>query len=118
MGDHFVFPPKSGQSSQAGPFSTTTMSTLSYSWALRGTFNGDFVSASGTTDSKDGIATANGTVGDGAPLDHSVWHWGGFSHFGLGWLKDEKVENPCEKYPFHVTRHCWVKTVPIFGLPT
>jgi len=84
-----------------------TMSTLNYSWALRGSFNGDFVSASGTTDSKDGIATAHGTVGDGGPFKHSVWHWGGFSHFGLGWFKDGNKENPCEKYPFHVMRNWW-----------
>jgi len=83
------------------------MSTLNYSWALRGSFNGDFVSASGTTDSKDGIATAHGTVGDGGPFKHSVWHWGGFSHFGLGWFKDGNKENPCEKYPFHVMRNWW-----------
>merc|ERR1711931_539402 len=59
------------------------------------------------TDSKDGIATAHGTVGDGGPFKHSVWHWGGFSHFGLGWFKDGNKENPCEKYPFNVMRNWW-----------
>merc|ERR1719219_1897622 len=31
--------------------------------------------------------------------------WGGFSHFGLGWIKDGDTPNPCEKYAHHVTRH-------------
>jgi len=81
------------------------MSTLNYSWTLRGSFNGNFVSASGATDSVDGIANATGTVGEGAPLNHSAWHWGGFSHYGLGWAKDGNIENPCEKYAHHVSRH-------------
>jgi len=81
------------------------MSSWSYSWTLRGTFNGDFVGASGATNSVDGIANATGTVGEGAPLNHSTWFWGGFSHFGLGWIKDGGVENPCEKYAHHVSRH-------------
>jgi len=38
-------------------------------------------------------------------LDHSSWIWGGFSHFGLGWIKDGATPNPCEKYAHHVTRH-------------
>jgi len=81
------------------------MSTLSYTWSLRGSFNGNFLSASGKTDSVDGIASAEGTVGEGAPLDHSTWFWGGFSHFGLGWIKDGDTPNPCEKYAHHVSRH-------------
>merc|ERR1712142_652743 len=57
------------------------MSTLNYSWNVRGTLNGNFVGASGTTASVDGVAEVHGTAGEG----HKV--------------------NPCEKYPFHMTRH-------------
>merc|ERR1712200_37098 len=69
------------------------MSTLTYSWNVRGTFNGDFVGASGTTAS------------EGAPFNHSSWIWGGLGHYGLGFMKGGHKVNPCEKYPFHMTRH-------------
>merc|ERR1712142_983712 len=52
--------------------STSIMSTLSYTWNVRGTVNGDFMSASGTTASVDGVAEVHGTVGEGAPLAHST----------------------------------------------
>jgi len=81
------------------------MSTLSYAWNVRGTLNGDFLSASGNTASVDGVAEVNGTVGEGAPLDHSTWIWGGLGHYGLAYMKGGHVENPCEKYPYHMTRH-------------
>merc|ERR1711942_329735 len=81
------------------------MSTLGYSWNVHGTFNGDFMSASGTTASVDGIAEVHGTAGEGAPFNHSSWIWGGFGHYGLGYIKGGHKENPTEKYPFHMTRH-------------
>jgi len=81
------------------------LSALNYSWTLRGALNGDFISASGSTDIKDGIASAEGTIGEGGPLNHSAWIWGGFSHFGLAWMKDGDTPNPCEKYAHHVSRH-------------
>jgi len=80
-------------------------STLSYAWNVRGTINGNFMSAAGSTASVDGVADVNGTVGEGAPLDHSAWIWGGMAHYGLGYMKGGHVENPCEKYPYHMTRH-------------
>merc|ERR1711942_284987 len=81
------------------------MSTLSYAWNVHGTFNGDFMSASGTTASVDGIAEVHGTAGEGAPFNHSSWIWGGFGHYGLGFIKGGHKDNPCDKYPFHMTRH-------------
>jgi len=63
------------------------MSTLTYSWNVRGTLNGDFMSASGTTASVDGVADVNGTAGEGAPFDYSTWIWGGMGHYGLAWMK-------------------------------
>merc|ERR1712121_400044 len=74
-------------------------STLSYAWNVHGTFNGDFMSASGTT------ASVDGTAGEGGPFAHSSWIWGGFGHYGLGYIKGGHKENPCDKYPFHMTRH-------------
>merc|ERR1712168_166318 len=82
-----------------------TMSTLTYSWNVRGTLNGDFMSASGTTASVDGVADVNGTAGEGAPFDYSTWIWGGMGHYGLAWMKGGHKINPCEKYPYHMTRH-------------
>merc|ERR1712002_670819 len=79
--------------------STSIMSTLSYTWNVRGTVNGDFMSASGTTASVDGVAEVHGTVGEGAPLAHSTWIWGGMAHYGLGFIEGGHKENPCEKYP-------------------
>merc|ERR1712198_126400 len=75
----------------------------SYAWNVHGTFNGEFMSASGTTAIVDGIAEVHGTAGDGGPFNHSSWIWGGFGH----------KENPTEKYPFHMARHwrgrtCWL----------
>ena len=58
---------------------------------MRGTFNGDFVGASGTTASKDGVADVNGTAGEGAPFNHSSWIWGGLGHYGLGFMKGKLV---------------------------
>merc|ERR1712137_399923 len=81
------------------------MSTLNYSWNVRGTLNGNFVGASGTTASVDGVAEVHGTAGEGAPFDHSSWIWAGMAHYGLGWMKGGHKVNPCEKYPFHMTRH-------------
>merc|ERR1711942_542515 len=81
------------------------MSTLSYAWNVHGTFNGDFMSASGTTASVDGIAEVHGTAGEGAPFNHSSWIWGGFGHYGLGYIKGGHKETPTENYPFHMTRH-------------
>jgi len=81
------------------------MSTLTYTWNVHGTFNGDFVSASGTTSSVDGIAEVHGTAGEGGPFNHSSWIWGGFGHYGLAFIKGGHKENPCEKYPYHMTRH-------------
>merc|ERR1712142_1139551 len=75
------------------------MSTLSYSWNVRGTLNGDFMSASGTTASIDGVADVNGIAGEGAPFNHSSWIWGGMGHYGLGFMKGGHKVNPCEKYP-------------------
>merc|ERR1712002_866495 len=85
--------------------STSIMSTLSYTWNVRGTVNGDFMSASGTTASVDGVAEVHGTVGEGAPLAHNTWIWGGMAHYGLGFIEGGHKENPCEKYPYHMTRH-------------
>merc|ERR1712168_1578026 len=84
---------------------TDIMSTLSYTWNVRGTLNGDFIGASGTTASVDGVADVNGTAGEGAPFNHSSWIWGGFGHYGPGYIKGGHKENPTEKYPFHMTRH-------------
>merc|ERR1712025_878345 len=70
------------------------MSTLSYAWNVHGTFNGDFMSASGTTASVDGIAKVHGTAGEGAPFNHSSWIWGGFGHYGLGWIKGATKRPP------------------------
>merc|ERR1712142_1412496 len=81
------------------------MSTLTYSWNVRGTFNGDFIGASGTTASVDGVAEVHGTAGEGVPFNHSSWIWGGLGHYGLGFMKGGHKVNPCEKYPFHMTRH-------------
>merc|ERR1712212_941222 len=81
------------------------MSTLDYSWNVRGTFNGDFISAAGTTASVDGVADVNGTAGEGSPFNHSSWIWGGMAHYGLGYMKGGHKVNPCEKYPYHMTRH-------------
>merc|ERR1712121_295827 len=81
------------------------MSTLNYAWNVRGTLNGDFMSASGTTASVDGIADVHGTAGEGAPFNHSTWIWGGLGHYGLAWFQGGHKENPTEKYPFHMTRH-------------
>merc|ERR1711931_231374 len=94
---------KPGNSAKPKP--TDTMSTLNYSWNVRGTLNGNFVGASGTTASVDGVADVNGTAGEGAPFDHSSWIWAGMAHYGLGWMKGGHKVNPCEKYPFHMTRH-------------
>jgi len=80
-------------------------SSLSYAWNVHGTFNGDFISASGTTTSLDGIADVYGNAGEGAPFKHSSWIWGGFGHYGLGYIKGGHKENPTEKYPYHMTRH-------------
>merc|ERR1711887_500249 len=81
------------------------MSTLNYAWNVRGTLNGDFMSASGTTASVDDIADVHGTAGEGAPFNHSTWIWGGLGHYGLAWFQGGHKENPTEKYPFHMTRH-------------
>ena len=54
---------------------------------MRGTLNGNFIGASGTTASVDGVADVNGTAGEGAPFDHSSWIWAGMAHYGLGWMK-------------------------------
>merc|ERR1712142_1450108 len=86
-------------------FLADTMSTLNYAWNVRGTFNGDFIGASGTTASIDGVADVNGTAGEGAPFNHSSWIWGGMGHYGLGFMKGGHKVNPCEKYPYHMTRH-------------
>ena len=59
----------------------------SYTWNVRGTLNGDFIGASDTTASVDGVADVNGTAGEGAPFNHSSWIWGGFGHYGLGFMK-------------------------------
>merc|ERR1712142_1101331 len=80
---------KPGNSNQPKP--TDTMSTLTYTWNGRGTLNGNFIGASGTTASVDGVADVNGTAG--------------MAHYGLGWMKGGHKVNPCEKYPFHMTRH-------------
>merc|ERR1712142_1217571 len=65
---------------EAGTRPTSTMpSSLNYSWNVRGTFNGDFIGASGTTASVDGVAEVHGTAGEGAPFSHSscfLW-WDG-----------------------------------------
>merc|ERR1711921_42911 len=81
------------------------MSTLNYAWNVRGTLNGDFISASGTTASVDGVADVHGTAGEGSPFNHSSWIWGGMAHYGLGYMKGGHKVNPCEKYPYHMTRH-------------
>merc|ERR1711970_1518789 len=81
------------------------MSTLNYAWNVRGTLNGDFMSASGTTASVDCIADVHGTAGEGAPFNHSTWIWGGLGHYGLAWFQGGHKDNPTEKYPFHMTRH-------------
>merc|ERR1711887_464759 len=70
------------------------MSTLNYAWNVRGTLNGDFMSASGTTASVDGIADVHGTAGEGAPFNHSTWIWGGLGHYGLAWFQGGHKENP------------------------
>merc|ERR1711872_989942 len=87
------------------PKKPSIMSTLSYAWNVHGTFNGEFMSASGTTASVDGIAEVHGTAGEGGPFNHSSWIWGGFGHYGLGYIKGGHKETPTEKYPFHMTRH-------------
>merc|ERR1711931_467845 len=92
---------KPGNSAKPKP--TDTMSTLNYSWNVRGTLNGNFVGASGTTASVDGVAEVHGTAGEGAPFDHSSWIWAGMAHYGLGWMKGGHKVNPCEKYPYHIT---------------
>jgi len=94
---------KPGNSAKPKP--TDIMSTLTYTWNVRGTLNGNFIGASGTTASVDGVADVNGTAGEGAPFDHSSWIWAGMAHYGLGWMKGGHKVNPCEKYPFHMTRH-------------
>merc|ERR1712142_1240269 len=91
--------------SQPSSNNETIMSTLNYSWNVRGTLNGDFMSASGTTASIDGVADVHGTAGEGAPFNHSTWIWGGMAHYGLAWMRDGHKVNPCEKYPYHMTRH-------------
>ena len=60
---------------------------------MRGTFNGDFIGASGTTASVDGVAEVHGTAGEGAPFTHSSWIWGGMAHYGLGYMKGESIWN-------------------------
>merc|ERR1711931_456496 len=94
---------KPGNSAKPKP--TDTMSSLTYTWNVRGTLNGNFIGASGTTASVDGVADVNGTAGEGAPFDHSSWIWAGMAHYGLGWMKGGHKVNPCEKYPYHMTRH-------------
>merc|ERR1719495_2773955 len=59
----------------------------------------------GSTASVDGIADVHGTAGEGAPFNHSTWIWGGLSHYGLGYMKGGHKVNPCEKCPYHMTRH-------------
>merc|ERR1711872_491159 len=76
------------------PKKPSIMSTLSYAWNVHGTFNGEFMSASGTTASVDGIAEVHGTAGEGGPFNHSSWIWGGFGHYGLGYIKGGHKENP------------------------
>ena len=71
------------------------LATQNYSWNVRGTFNGNFVGASGTTASVDGVAEVHGTAGEGAPFDHSSWIWAGMAHYGLGWMKGES--NTCAR---------------------
>ena len=68
-----------------------TFATQNYSWNVRGTLNGNFVGASGTTASVDGVAEVHGTAGEGAPFDHSSWIWAGMAHYGLGWMKGEST---------------------------
>merc|ERR1712033_11060 len=62
---------KAGQLQRSRRQESTTdiMSTLSYTWNVRGTLNGNFIGASGTTASVDGVADVNGTAGEGAPFD-------------------------------------------------
>merc|ERR1711872_635664 len=103
-------------SSKAERNPPSIMSTLSYAWNVHGTFNGDFISASGTTDSVDGVAEVHGTAGEGGPFNHSSWIWGGFGHYGLAYLKGGHKENPTEKYPYHMTRHWRARTDPTSGL--
>merc|ERR1712212_1079652 len=98
-------PARRGNLKQEAHKQETIMSTLNYSWNVRGTLNGDFMSASGTTASIDGVADVHGTAGEGAPFNHSTWIWGGMVHYGLAWMKDGHKVNPCEKYPYHMTRH-------------
>merc|ERR1712142_985880 len=104
---------------EAGTRPTSTMpSSLNYSWNVRGTFNGDFIGASGTTASVDGVAEVHGTAGEGAPFSHSSWIWGGMAHYGLGYMKGGHKVNPCEKYPYHMTRHWYGEDGSHIGLPT
>merc|ERR1712137_1099032 len=86
---------------------TGIMSALSYSWNVRGTLNGDFMSASGTTAVNEGVGEVHGTAGEGAPFNHSTWIWGGMGHYGLAFLQGGHKVNPTEKYPYHMTRHWW-----------
>merc|ERR1712121_329434 len=71
---------------------TDIMSTLSYTWNVRGTLNGDFIGASGTTASVDGVADVNGTAGEGAPFNHSSWIWGGFGQYPSHWVATKRSD--------------------------
>jgi len=81
------------------------MSAGTYTFAITGTLNGEFMSANGSTSWKDGVAETAATIGEGAPLPVNTWVWGWLSHYGFAFMPDEGVENPCEKYAHHVTTH-------------
>jgi len=81
------------------------MSSLIYSWNIRGSLNGEYLSALGTTVSVDGVAEVKGIVEEGTPLQHSSWMWSGLTHYGLAYMKGGHKVNPCEKMPYFMTRH-------------
>jgi len=83
------------------------MSAGNYAYSIRGTLNGEFLSVSGNTDWKDGVANTKATVGEGAPWKVNSWVWSWISHYGFAYMPDGGVENPCDKYAHHITSHWW-----------
>jgi len=77
----------------------------SCAFTLRGTLNGESLSASGRAEGVDGVAEVSAAVDDRIEWRHSTWIWGTFAHFGLAFFPDGKVKNPCETHSHHVTRN-------------
>jgi len=76
----------------------------SCAFTLRGSLNGEFLSASGRIEGIDGVAEVSAVVAEQKQLTHSTWIWGSFTRGALGFIPEGKLRNPCELYPHRMTR--------------